>query len=156
MSQNDHDRGTGRGELTPEEREALRRRASELGKRLDEVKARNAPPVQDGSARGKAFGEAFKIVAELMVGVVVGGGIGWVLDRQLGSAPWLLMLFLILGFAAGLSNVIRTARKMQAAAEPLQRAGKPVSDDDDDEDDARRAGSQQSGPPRGEARGPRR
>jgi len=58
--------------------------------------------------------------------------LGWVLDRQLGTTPWLLVVFLILGFAAGLSNVIRTARQMQAKAEPLQRGAKPVADDDDD------------------------
>lgn len=79
------------------------------------------------------MGQAFKIVAELIVGVVVGGGIGWALDRQLGSAPWLLILFLLLGFAAGISNVVRVARRMQAAAEPLQRSAPSVADDDDDD-----------------------
>ena len=133
MSVNGKDSDPGRGELTPEEREALRRRASEIGKRLDEVKARKAPAAEADRARGRAMGEAFKIVAELVVGVAVGAGIGWVLDRQLGTAPWLLVLFLVLGFAAGLSNVIRTARQMQARAEPLQRAARPVADDDDDD-----------------------
>jgi ATP synthase protein I len=123
----------GRGSLTPEEREALRQRASELGKRLDEVHARKLPPAGNARSRGTALGEAFKIVAELMVGVVVGGGVGWALDRALGSAPWLMMLFLILGFAAGLSNVVRTARKMQAASEPMQRNAPSVADDEEDE-----------------------
>lgn len=134
MSQNGKDSGPGRGELTPEEREALRQRASEIGRKLDQVKARKAPVTQADRRRGAALGEAFKIVAELVVGVAVGGGIGWVLDRQLGTAPWLLALFLVLGFAAGMSNVIRTARKMQAEAEPLQRAAKSVPDDDEDDD----------------------
>ena len=49
-----------------------------------------------------------------------------------GLLPWLLILFLMLGFGAGLSNVIRTARQMQARSEPLQRAAKPVKDDDED------------------------
>ena len=130
MSSNDKD--PGRGELGPEEREAFRRRASELGRRLDEVKVRKAP-ADEGEARrrGSAMGQAFKIVAELIVGVAVGGGIGWVLDRQLGTQPWLLVLFLMLGFAAGMLNVIRTARKMQAEAEPLQRKAKAVQDDDE-------------------------
>lgn len=122
----------GRGSLTPEERDALRRRASELGKRLGEVHARKSPQAGNARARGTALGEAFKIVAELVVGVVVGGGMGWALDRALGSAPWLMVLFLILGFAAGLSNVVRTARKMQAASEPLQRSAPSVSDDEED------------------------
>jgi ATP synthase protein I len=132
MSDNGKDASPERGQLTPDERESLRRRASELGRQLDQVKARRAPAVESNGARGAAFGEAFKIVAELLVGVIVGGGLGWVLDRQLGTTPWLLVVFLILGFAAGLSNVIRTARQMQAKAEPLQRGAKPVADDDDD------------------------
>lgn len=78
------------------------------------------------------MGQAFKIVAELVIGVGVGGFIGWALDRQLGTAPWLLIVFFLFGFAAGMLNVIRTARKMQAEAEPLQRAARPVKDDDDD------------------------
>lgn len=134
MSVNGKDSGPGRGELSPEEREAMRRRASEIGRKLDEVKARKAPPTEVDRNRGRAMGEAFKIVAELVVGVVVGGGLGWVIDRQLGTAPWLLVVFLVLGFAAGMSNVIRTARQMQARVEPQQRAAKPVADDDDDDD----------------------
>ncbi len=126
------DPNQGRGSLTPEERDALKQRASELGKRLDVVHARKAPPAGNNRARGNALGEAFKIVAELVVGVVVGGGIGWALDKALGTRPWLLVLFLILGFAAGMSNVVRTARRMQAASEPMQRSAPSVPDDDDD------------------------
>ena len=133
MSANGKDFDAGKGEVSPEDRAAMSRRASELGKRLDGVKARKVPIVTQDGTRGRAFGEAFKIVGELIVGVVVGGGIGWFVDRQLGTTPWLLILFLILGFAAGLSNVIRTARRMQAQAEPLQRAAKSVADDDDDD-----------------------
>lgn len=142
MAANDKDIDPGRGELTPEEREGLKKRASEIGKRLDEVKARRAPPVQDQRARGAAMGEAFKIVAELMVGVVLGGAAGWFLDRQFGTAPWLLVLFLMLGFGGGLSNVIRTARRMQAGVEAMQKAGKPASGNDDDDDDEHGAGGE--------------
>jgi ATP synthase protein I len=137
MTSDGKDLDPGRHELTPEERAAMRSRASELGKRLDEVKAKKAPPPRENGARGRAYGEAFRIVADLVVGVAVGGGIGWVLDRQLGTKPWLLVLMLVLGFAAGMSNVLRTARKMQAEAEPLQRAAKPVEDDEDDDQPGR-------------------
>ena len=84
------------------------------------------------------MGEAFKITAELIAGIAVGGGIGWALDRAFGTGPWLLIVFLILGFAGGMSNVIKSARRMQAMAEPMQRSAPTVqagSDDDDDLDD---------------------
>jgi ATP synthase protein I len=56
-----------------------------------------------------------------------------VLDDQFGTAPWLLIVFLMLGFAAGLMNIVRTARRLQAQAEPLQRGAKAVPDDEDED-----------------------
>ena len=40
---------------------------------------------------------------------MVGAGIGWLLDRWLGISPWGLIVFLLLGFAAGVLNVMRSA-----------------------------------------------
>ena len=79
-----------------------------------------------------AFGPAFKFAGELIVGVVVGGGLGWALDRQFGTAPWLMIVLVILGFAAGLLNVVRAAQEAQAKNEPLQKAAPSVKDDDDE------------------------
>ncbi|MEQ1672949.1 MAG: AtpZ/AtpI family protein, partial [Hyphomicrobium sp.] len=72
--------------------------------------------------------------AELLVGVGLGGVLGWALDRQFGTAPWLMILLVILGFSAGLLNVIRAAQKAQAENEALQRAAPSVTDDEEDED----------------------
>ncbi len=134
MASNGRDPDLERASLSPGERDALKQRAAELGKRLDDVRARKAPQPGDARARGAAMGDAFKLAIELVVGVVAGTLIGWALDRQLGTAPWLMVLFLLLGFAAGMSNLIRAARRMQAAAEPLQRSAPTVSDQDDDDD----------------------
>ncbi|HAK63335.1 MAG TPA: ATP F0F1 synthase subunit I, partial [Alphaproteobacteria bacterium] len=56
----------------------------------------------------------------LVSAVVAGGVIGWGLDWLFGTGPWLLLLFFFLGIAAGIRNVIRTAREMNAAAQVLQ------------------------------------
>ena len=125
--------GPRRGELTPADREAFKRRTEALGKHLDEVKQRQVPMSrEEQQARGSAMGQAFKISVELVAGVGVGGFIGWAIDRQLGTKPWLLMVFLVLGFAAGMLNTIRSARKMQAEAEPMQRSAPSVKAEDDD------------------------
>ena len=79
------------------------------------------------------MGQAVKIAVELVVGVLCGGLFGWALDGYFGSRPWLLVLFLVLGFAAGMMNVVRTARRMQAGSEPLQRAAPSVGPDDEDD-----------------------
>ncbi|MGL4396715.1 MAG: AtpZ/AtpI family protein [Hyphomicrobium sp.] len=133
MSAEDNGQGPGRGEISPSEREAFRRRSEGIGKRLDEVKTRQGAGRVADPARGAAYGQAFKIAAELVAGLVFGGVVGWFTDRYFGTLPLFLVLFVALGFAAGMLNVIRGARAAQAKAEPLQRASPSVKDDDDED-----------------------
>ena len=133
MSQDNSGNGTPRGRISPQDREAFEKRSEDLGRRLDAVKARREPP-PDNTARGHAMAQGFKIAVELVVGVVFGGLLGWGLDRFFEtSGPWFLIVFLMLGFAAGMLNVIRTAQRMQAAAEPLQKSAPSVKDDELDD-----------------------
>jgi ATP synthase protein I len=136
MSTSNDDGGPARGVIPPEDREAFKKRASELGTRLEQVKAEaraRRGPDPDARARGNALGQAMKIAIELVVGIAVGGFIGKVLDDQFGTAPWLMIVFLMLGFTAGMLNTVRTARRLQAEAEPLQRRAKAVPDDENDD-----------------------
>lgn len=64
---------------------------------------------QDGAAR-TGMGLGFRIAIELVAGVAVGTGIGYVLDRAFGSRPWLMVVFFFLGAAAGVLNVYRAAK----------------------------------------------
>ncbi len=87
------------------DQEGIRRRLDTLGERLAEVQARHAPPPPpDSRARGEALGYALRLGVELVAGVAVGGFIGWALDRWLGSAPFLMVVFLVLGAAAGIDE----------------------------------------------------
>ena len=61
------------------------------------------------TADPSAFARGFRLSTELVAGVLVGAGIGWLLDRWLGISPWGLIVFLLLGFAAGVLNVMRAA-----------------------------------------------
>ncbi len=126
----------GHGEISPEEREVFRKRSEAIGKQLDAVKVRREPASRSsgGTVDGAAFGKAFRMAAELLVGVGVGGFIGWAIDRQLGTGPWLLVLFVILGFAAGVSNVIRQAQIEQRKQQASQLASPSVKDDEDEDD----------------------
>lgn len=120
-----------RGELTPEERAALEKRSSELGRKLGAARqtgngGRKASS-QDGG-KGEAMGRALRLSAELIGGIVVGSAIGWYLDGLLGNQkPYLFILFFLLGAAAGMMNVIRTA--MREKTPPL-----PSAKDERDED----------------------
>ena len=61
----------------------------------------------EGGAAG--FARGFRLSTELVAGVLVGAAIGWGLDRLIGTSPLGLIVFLLLGFAAGVVNVIRAA-----------------------------------------------
>lgn len=125
------------GELSPEDKAAFERRLSDLGGRLDKAATSKSgdKAVEDAAnaARSKALGMGFSIAAQLVAGVLVGGAIGYYLDRWLGSAPWLMVLFLMFGFAAGLLNVVRTAREMQKISEERSKGARSVPDDADED-----------------------
>ena len=59
------------------------------------------------------FGEAFKLSTELVAAVAVGTIIGFILDNWFGTKPLLIITFFILGATAGITNVVRAAKKMQ-------------------------------------------
>lgn len=92
---------------------------ADLDRRLKE--ARKTVPVEperDAPARSSnALGSAMRLGVEFVSGFVVGGLVGWALDRWFGSRPWLMIVFFLLGAAAGMLNLIRAARRLQAEAE---------------------------------------
>ena len=112
------------GKISPEDREVLKRRASDLGARLETAQLRKAGPSSGG--RGQAMGRGMRIAAEMIGGVIAGGGIGWLLDRWLGTKPWLFIVFFLLGSAAGMLNIIRQAQMEKTPPAPSVR-------DDDEE-----------------------
>ena len=110
----------------------IRQRLDALGEKLDEAQSRHGPVHADAPpTQGAALGQALKLGVELVAGVAVGFFIGWWLDRLFGTAPFLMVVFLGLGAAAGILNVVRTAKRMQAEA-PSGKDLPSVNDDDDD------------------------
>jgi ATP synthase protein I len=77
-----------------------------LEARLKEAESRR-PPADTRTERGKGLSFAFRIGTELVAGIAVGVAIGWALDRWLGTKPWLMIAFFVLGAAAGMMNVYR-------------------------------------------------
>ncbi len=98
-----------------------------------------APPRGGFGPGGQsALGLAFRISLELVVAVVVGAGIGWALDRWLGTAPWGMIVLFFLGVAAGMVNVYRAIAGMGMAIGYRGRDPPPaqsVGFDEDDEDE---------------------
>ena len=69
--------------------------------------------LSDKEERGSFMGNAFKLGTELVAAVAVGTIIGFILDSWFDTKPWLIIIFFFLGTAAGILNVIRTAKQMQ-------------------------------------------
>jgi ATP synthase protein I len=63
----------------------------------------------NASAKASAMARGFRLSSELIAGVLVGAVIGWGIDRLLSTSPWGLIVFFLLGFVAGVINVMRTA-----------------------------------------------
>ena len=111
--------------------DTIRRRLDTLGTKLAEAQGRHGPEhAAAPPSHGSALGQALRLGIELVAGVAVGGFIGWALDRWLGTAPLLMVVFLGLGATAGILNVVRTAKRMQAEAP----SGKDLPSVDDDDD----------------------
>ena len=67
-------------------------------------------PTQDPLYAG--LGQAVRIGTELLAALIVGGGLGWVLDNYLlGTGPWGMVVGLVLGATAGMRNAYRSAQR---------------------------------------------
>jgi ATP synthase protein I len=115
MAEGTDDGENGKSDKSPDEA-ALSARLGSLDQRLSEIrgsrKIRTDQPGQesdDGAARASAMARGFRLSSELIAGVVVGAAIGWGFDRLLSTSPFGFIVFFLLGFIAGVVNVVRAA-----------------------------------------------
>jgi ATP synthase protein I len=116
MAENKNDDASGNGDQSSSDEAALSARLESLDHRLSELrdsrKIRTDQPGTesgDGAARGSAMARGFLLSSELIAGVAVGAVIGWGFDRLLSTSPFGLIVFFLLGFVAGVVNVVRSA-----------------------------------------------
>ena len=96
----------------PTDEAALSARLRRLGERLDRVgtsRAKDVDPAPRPRADTSGFARGFRLSTEFIGGVLLGALVGWLIDRWLHISPWGLIVFLMLGFAAGVLNVMRAA-----------------------------------------------
>lgn len=99
-----------------------------LGRRLDEAKRQAEPRPKE--APPTSLGIAFRFATELVVAVVLGAGVGWLLDRWLGTRPIFLVVLVLLGAAAGIRNVMRAAVEINAKLRGEGPGGKGESEEE--------------------------
>ncbi len=74
--------------------------------RAAQAKRRSGTKAEPGK-QGKGLAFAMRIGVEIVAALIVGVGIGFFLDQWLGTKPWFLIAFFVLGAAAGFVNVFR-------------------------------------------------
>jgi ATP synthase protein I len=82
------------------------------------VERKDAASASAAQSTGRAMGVGFRVVSELVAGVLVGGGIGWGIDRLFGTAPFGLIVMLVVGMGAGFWNVYRLAARPTGTGTP--------------------------------------
>src|SRR5580698_2514868 len=121
----DGDSVNGSRDKSPDEA-ALSARLGSLDHRLSAIKdSRKIRTDQSGNeqdaaqAKASAMAVGLRLSSELVAGVLVGAALGWGFDRLLSTSPWGLIVFLLLGFVAGVINVMRAAGVMAKQSERL-------------------------------------
>lgn len=98
-----------------------------LDERIAKLKGKDAKPHQEEHYSQAQQG--WRMVTELVAGLGIGFGIGYGLDSLFGTLPILLVLFTLLGFAAGVQTMLRTAKEFQVKA-----TAKAAEEDERDKD----------------------
>lgn len=95
-------------------------RLKSLEKEIKALKEKNVPK-KAGPMAGASGGEAaWRMVMELVSGMGLGLAIGYGLDVLFGTKPILMIIFVLLGFIAGIKTMLRTAAELgkQAGSDP--------------------------------------
>lgn len=92
------------------------RRLDALDAKIAALRTSRAPRRSAGSDKFSGAALAWRMVTELVVGVLLGSAIGWGLDTLAGTMPLFLVVFLLLGFAAGVRTMMRSATEVNRRA----------------------------------------
>jgi ATP synthase protein I len=99
----------------------LARRLDRLSRDLHAERQERAEAERPSRTVGANYGQAFKLASEFVAGVLVGAFLGWGLDQLAGTSPWGLIGFLLLGFCAGVLNVVRAAGRISGPGDGGKR-----------------------------------
>lgn len=102
-----------RGEMSQDSAESTLHRSVMSPRGID-------PAARTGKRAYDAL-SASSVGLELGISVILGLLFGWWLDKQLGTAPWMMLLFLVFGLVAGFRGVMRAVTRAERAAEANAR-----------------------------------
>ena len=88
--------------------EALKR----LQNRLDTFEGQRAPKVEAGGSAESSMGDGYRLLGEVIGGVLGGLGLGWTVDHFAHTTPFGMVIGLLLGTAASAYAAMKTAERM--------------------------------------------
>ena len=113
----------------------------DISSRLDELSSRlnaekkvhqNAETSSIDYGKAQDYSKGYRLVSEFVAGILVGAAVGYGLDRLFNTLPLFMIVFLMVGFGAGILNMARAANRVPPAGARLDT---PPQADDEDEDD---------------------
>lgn len=99
----------------------VREQSQRLKEKIERARGQFAAETAQGprdSGEMTGMGRGMRLGTEFIAAILVGAVAGYLLDRWLNTSPWLLLVLLLIGFAAGVLNVVRSAESMNRAAPP--------------------------------------
>jgi ATP synthase protein I len=111
MVGNDARDGRETGSRTPTDSDLsarLKRLETQLDHKRDTAPGRSGG-IERSSSGPSGLGRAFRLSTEFMAGIIAGGGLGLLFDYWFGTSPWGMIVLFMLGFAAGVYNVMRAS-----------------------------------------------
>jgi len=93
-----------------------RRRIDELDARLKAARGTAPKPSQGSGMSQRQTNVAYRVLVDMIAGLLVGGFLGYWLDRWTGWAPYSMIAMTLLGFAGGANNAWRTIRTLSERA----------------------------------------
>ena len=79
----------------------------------DRIEGREGPGSKKGASNDTLLAVGYRMSIELVVGICVGLGLGWLIDKQMGTKPWFMLILMFVGLAAAILNVVRMSKDLQ-------------------------------------------
>ncbi len=117
------------------ELDSISTRLKDLDSRIKAEKGERAGTEKPAASATMAqdYSKGYRLASEFVAGVLVGGLVGYGLDRLFGTLPLFLIVFLLLGFGAGILNMSRAANRKPPTAEELAKMVPPKAQDDEED-----------------------
>jgi ATP synthase protein I len=108
--------------MEKDRKDSLEERRDSLHEKLERARPKDEGIEKSNDVSRKGYSQALKISSEFISAIVVGGIVGYLLDLLLPTKPWGMIVFVLLGFCAGVLNVLRTTGKV-SSPHPVDRIG---------------------------------